>query len=84
MMSGTIWPRRDLGDGQPPAYVVRSPCCSSEHVLPAWTVDVEDGPGSLQLQCGRGRTDPLLGRITAGCGRAYLVPVGDLRTAEGQ
>jgi hypothetical protein len=77
-MIGTEVIRRDLGDGEPPAYLFTSPCCGAGTLLAAWVVAYarERTGGQLLIQCGRHGTDPLraAGAMPAyGCGRRYVV-----------
>jgi hypothetical protein len=66
--------RRDLGDGQPPAYLFTSPCCGARSLLAAWIIEYarRHTAGRLLIPCGRYGSDPL-GVTTVGCGRRYLV-----------
>jgi hypothetical protein len=70
--------RRNLRDGQPPAYVFTSPCCAVRTVLPAWVVEYARActGGQLLIRCSGPGSDPLRspGAVPAhGCGSPYLV-----------
>ena len=81
--------RRDLGDGQEPAYVFRSPCCDSAEIVTAWMVGYVQRhlAGRLWLRCGRTATDALrvagsVGR--QGCGEPFAVHCGPAEAGGGQ
>src|SRR5262249_45041640 len=70
--------RRELRDGQPPAYLFSSPCCGARTLLPAWVIEYARcrTDGRLLIQCGRYGSDPLrpAGAILAlGCGSRFVV-----------
>jgi hypothetical protein len=70
--------RRELRDGQPPAYLFSSPCCGAHTLLPAWVIEYarRRTNGRLLIQCGRYGSDPLrpAGAIPAlGCGSRFVV-----------
>ena len=71
--------RKALGDGQPPAYVLTSPCCDVEVVLPAWVVEHARAytGGRLLIECGRYTADPLraVRAVGTGCGSRYVVVI---------
>lgn len=67
--------RQDLLDGEPPAFVFRSPCCGSRELVSAWMVRYvqEHLGGTMWLRCGKTAADPLRSRPrgTPGCWRAF-------------
>ena len=70
--------RRDLRDGQLPAYLFTSPCCGARTLLAAWIIEYarRRTEGRLLIQCGRHGSDTLraAGAVPAfGCGRHYVV-----------
>ncbi len=75
--SGATVRRVRLGDGQPPAYLITSPCCGVPTLIQAWMADYvrANRAGHLRVACGHGTGDPLLAQHAAGrgCGRRFLI-----------
>lgn len=71
--------RVSLGDGEPPAFEVTSPCCGKPSLIAVWMVEAarQNTGGRLAIECGRHTADPLRQVQAAkdGCGRRYVVRV---------